>query len=245
MAYEIVMPRLGWTMEEGIMVEWLKHDGDPVQAGEVVCTVEGDKTAMEVESFESGILRIPPDSPPPGSKVRVGTLLGYIVRPDEAAPFEQPGTARVARESAPVTTVQSQPASAPVNSSARRADRMEPAISPRGRRVAAELGVEWRTLTGSGRTGRIVERDVRAAVAQQPSALRPRVSPLARRRAEAAAAASPEPPLPAVQSVPMSSVRRLIAERMASSAHTAAPVTLTTEADATELVRLRQQVAAT
>lgn len=244
MAYEIVMPRLGWTMEEGIMVEWLKHDGDPVQAGEVVCTVEGDKTAMEVESFESGILRIPPDSPPPGSKVRVGTLLGYIVRPDEAAPFEQPGTARVARESAPATTVQSQPASAPVNSSARRADRMEPAISPRGRRVAAELGVEWRTLTGSGRTGRIVERDVRAAVAQQPPALRPRVSPLARRRAEAAAAASPEPPPPAVQSVPMSSVRRLIAERMASSAHTAAPVTLTTEADATELVRLRQQVAA-
>src|SRR5262245_56433120 len=89
MATEIVMPRLGWTMEEGVVVEWLKHDGDLVKAGDVIFTVESDKALNEVESFEDGILRIPPDSPPPGEKVPVGGLLAYLVKPGESAPFEK------------------------------------------------------------------------------------------------------------------------------------------------------------
>lgn len=75
MAHDVVMPRLGWSMEEGILVEWLKQDGDAVAAGDVICVIESDKAQNEVESFESGILRIPPDSPPPGARVRVGTRL--------------------------------------------------------------------------------------------------------------------------------------------------------------------------
>src|SRR5438067_1507177 len=81
------MPRLGWTMEEGSVVEWLKKDGDLVQQGEIIFTVEGDKAVSEVESFESGILRIPPDSPLPGTVVPVGKLLAYLVQPGEAVPF--------------------------------------------------------------------------------------------------------------------------------------------------------------
>src|SRR5438105_4323874 len=100
MAAEIVMPRFGWTMEEGLLAEWTKQDGEPVKAGEVLFTVESDKALNEVESFETGILRIPPDSPPPGSMVRVGTLLAYVVQPGERAPFEtqpsQPAPARPA-----------------------------------------------------------------------------------------------------------------------------------------------------
>src|SRR5690242_9067114 len=88
MAYEIVMPRLGWTMEEGTFVEWLKHDGDQINMGDLICSVEGDKAINEIEAFESGKLYIPPDAPPPGLKVKVGTLLGYIL-----APGEQPPTA--------------------------------------------------------------------------------------------------------------------------------------------------------
>ncbi len=288
MATEIVMPRLGWTMEEGVLVEWIKHDGDMVQPGDIVFTVESDKALNEIESFEGGILRIPPDSPPPGSKILVGGLLAYLVQPDELAPFE-----KATQTSSPVprsasseetSVVGAQHASpAGITSSTTRNGNM-PTISPRARRVAHELGVDWTAIEGSGRTGRIVERDVRAFVAQQPAvspvAVSPAVtainiSPLAHRVADelsvdlgklaaampgkrieradverfAAQAAQPIAPSitqPAAQGMraPIPNVRRIIADRMATSAHTAAPVTLTTEVDATELVQLRKQLKA-
>ena len=59
MAEPIAMPRLGWTMEEGTLVEWLKADGDAVEAGEILFTVESDKALNEIETFSGGILRIP------------------------------------------------------------------------------------------------------------------------------------------------------------------------------------------
>src|SRR5205823_14198216 len=136
--------------------------------------------------------------------------------------------------------------------------------SPRARRVAQELGVDWRTMTGTGRTGRIVERDVRAMAAHMAAAAPARVTPLARRlaqdsgvdveelaaqmpgrriiRADVAAAAGAAAAPRGGHMQPMSQVRRIIAERLAQGAHTAAPVTLTTEADATELVRLREHI---
>ncbi len=267
MAVEVVMPRLGWTMEEGSLVEWLKHDGDRVQAGEIIFTVESDKAVTEVESFESGVLRIPPDSPSPGTLVPVGGLLAYLVQPGEPAPFDTPARSTAVSahmEAQHLSTTASQPV-APIP--ARRNGREQPTISPRARRVATELGVDWTMLKGSGRTGRIVERDVRMAAAQQPVAA-VRATPLARRVAddlqvdlEELAASMPGKRIEradverAAQGVekpvgtgapgtrtPISRVRRIIAERMAASAHTTAPVTLTTEADATELVRLRKQL---
>ena len=63
MAYEVTMPRLGWTMEEGVFGEWLKQDGEEVKAGDLLFTVEGDKATQEVEVFESGILRLPQGAP--------------------------------------------------------------------------------------------------------------------------------------------------------------------------------------
>ena len=148
MAEPIAMPRLGWTMEEGTLVEWLKADGDAVEAGEILFTVESDKALNEIETFSGGILRIPPDAPRPGNTVPVGTLLGYLLQPGEEMPTAPP----------PTPTAEPVPTPAPPRSAG-------PTISPRARRVASELGVEWRALTGSGRTGRIVERDVRAAAA--------------------------------------------------------------------------------
>jgi pyruvate dehydrogenase E2 component (dihydrolipoamide acetyltransferase) len=141
-----------------------------------------------------------------------------------------------------------------------------PAISPRARRVAAELGVTWAALTGSGRTGRIVERDVRAAARPPQVAPAPlRATPLARRVAEdlgvdlgRLASEAPgrhlrrddvvqaaAPPADAnAAATPLSGIRRIAAARLAESARTAVPVTLTTDADASELVRLRAQIAA-
>ena len=86
MAYEVTMPRLGWTMEEGIFGEWLKQDGDKVQAGDLLFTVEGDKATQEVEVFEGGILRLPPNAPVSGDVIPVGALLAYIVQAGESLP---------------------------------------------------------------------------------------------------------------------------------------------------------------
>ncbi len=263
MAVEVVMPRLGWTMETGSVAEWLKHDGDEVQAGDILFTVETDKVAQEVESMDSGILRMPPDSAPPGTAVPVGAVLAYLVQPGEAPPFDARPTPPAP---APVQTPQAVAPETVAGAAAVRANGLgsSPA-SPRARRVAKELGVDWTTIAGTGRTGRIVERDVRA-VAAQPAAARARISPVARRvaqqqgvdldelaaqmpdkritRADIDAAVRPpadQAPLGG-RSEPLSRMRRIIGERMAQSVHTVAPVTLTTEVDATELVALRGRI---
>ncbi len=157
MAEPIAMPRLGWTMEEGTLVEWLKADGDAVEVGEILFTVESDKALNEIETFSGGILRIPPDAPRPGDTVPVGTLLGYLLQPGEEMPTAPPPIP-TAEPVPPAPVAKSEPAPTPTPTRS-----AGPTISPRARRVASELGVEWRVLTGSGRTGRIVERDVRAA----------------------------------------------------------------------------------
>ncbi len=293
MAYEVTMPRLGWTMEEGVFGEWLKQDGDEVQPGDLLFTVEGDKATQEVEVFEGGILRLPPNAPVAGDVIPVGALLAYIVQAGESLPIEEreqtSGQLPVASgQETPRTTGHGSQASALLTSHSSTLTSRRP-ISPRARRVADDLGVDWTQLTGSGRTGRIVERDVRAAAAQREEKPAVHATPLARRLAEEAGidlttlagsasggriqredveaailAARREteereplslrherpsgveptetPDLAPQSSLsPHSRIRRITAQRMAESAHTTAPVTLTTEADATELAALRQQ----
>ena len=247
MAVEIVMPQLGWTMEEGTLAEWVKQDGDIVAVGDILFMVETDKALNEVESMDAGILRIPPDAPAPGATVPVGTVLAYLVEEGESLPAAgTPQKPVVPRESR--RRGAEKPGARP----------SEPTISPRARRIAKELGVDWTRLEGSGRTGRIVEQDVRAAATAREEV---RASPLARRLAlelgvdlealavrmpgqrieradvEAAAVAAV-----AEERVRVSPVRQLTATRMIESSRTTAPVTLTTEVDATELVRLRAQL---
>jgi pyruvate dehydrogenase E2 component (dihydrolipoamide acetyltransferase) len=210
-AHEVVMPRLGWDMEAGTLVEWLKPDGSPVRAGEPICIIESEKAEQEVESFDAGILRIPAGSPPPGTKVPVGTLLAYILQPGEPLPAALPP--RV--PAAPMTAAGSAPVPAAPAAASRRSG---PRATPRARRAARELAVDWAGLAGSGRGGRIRERDVRAA-----------------------AAASPRP---GGRATALRPVRRRIAERLQASARAVVPVTLTTEADATALAALRARLAA-
>jgi len=207
MPTEIVLPRLGWNMETGSVGQWLKGDGDDVRAGEIIFTVEGDKAVQEVEALDSGILRILPDSPPPGTEVPVGTLLAYLLQPGEAVPVATT-LATHARPGAPLPA-------AVAASQAAGADARRLPISPRARRVAQELAVDWTQIRGSGRSGRIVERDVRqrsAQMAQPTAAMRHGFTE-------------------AQQAAPLR-----------AAPNTAAQVTLTTEADATELVRLRTQL---
>src|SRR5437660_8350936 len=78
MANEIRVPRLGWDMEEGVFLGWLKRDGEEVKAGEPLYTLEGDKSAQEIEALDTGILRIDPNGPQEGDAILVGTLLGHV-----------------------------------------------------------------------------------------------------------------------------------------------------------------------
>lgn len=259
MATEIILPKLGETMEEGVIVEWLKKEGDPVQRGEVLFTIESDKATLEVESPAKGYLR--KILVPAGQPVPVLTVVGLITRTADEPLELEPKPAEV--EARPQAAAE-QPPSAPSRVFA----------SPRARRLAREQGVDLAALTGTGPDGRIVERDVQAYLERQPQA-----TPVARRLAEQAGVdlrtvsgtgpggritredveraiappvTAPPPPVPppparevaAVAEVPLSGVRAVIARNMHASHQTTAPVTLTTEADATALVSLREQLKA-
>ena len=77
MAIPIKVPRLGWTMEEGVFVEWLKPEGATIAPGDQLYVLEGEKAAQEIESIDGGTLRLPPDAPKPGQTLPVGAVLGY------------------------------------------------------------------------------------------------------------------------------------------------------------------------
>ena len=164
MASEVTIPRLGWNMDEGTFVGWLKSDGQHVAAGEPLFSLEGDKATQDVESLETGILRIPPDGPKDGEKVAVGTLIGYLVAPGEPAPFEADGHRqfrRQPRRQSREGEAPSEPRAGLGSARSLALPAMKPRISPRARRVARELGVDALGLEGSGHNGRIVERDIR------------------------------------------------------------------------------------
>ena len=165
MAEEIAMPRLGWTMEEGTLVEWLKTEGEKVETGEILFTVESDKALNEIETFSSGILCIPPGAPQPGDTVPVGTLLGYLLQTGEEMPTERASASGDPASPIPVpATLHNQPTPAAKPPSTKG----NPTISPRARRIANELNISWHHIKGSGQTGRIIERDIRAVTAQPP-----------------------------------------------------------------------------
>ncbi|MFP6769210.1 MAG: E3 binding domain-containing protein, partial [Planctomycetaceae bacterium] len=158
MAHPIQIPRLGWSMEEGTFIEWLKQDGDRIEPGDLLYNLEGEKAIQEIESIDAGFLRIPGNAPAEGETVLVGQVIGWLCAEDEATP-ELPATTVPAASGAPPAT----PAAVPAGISSAEPSTRPPVSTPRARRVATELGVDWTTLAGSGRNGRIRERDVRAA----------------------------------------------------------------------------------
>src|SRR2546423_12360138 len=93
MAIEIIIPRLGWSMEEGNFVNWFKKDGEAVKSGEPLFSLENEKAVQDVEAIDSGVLRIPSDGPKPGEVVKVGQVIGYLLAENESqdtAPISAP-----------------------------------------------------------------------------------------------------------------------------------------------------------
>ncbi len=158
MAIEITVPRLGWSMEEGAFAGWLKNSGDMVTSGEPLFAVESDKVTMDVESLDAGMLYVPPGAPERGDVVFVGQLLGYLLAAGESAPTAPAAQPAASAATPPSVVAPAAAAPTPSASSTRRTP-----VTPRARRLAAELGLDTSTLTGTGRGGRIREADVRAA----------------------------------------------------------------------------------
>lgn len=283
MPIEITIPRLGWSMEEGVFVEWLKTPGELVRAGEMIFALEGEKASQEIESFDTGILCVPSNAPKPGDPVRVGQVIGFLLSEGEpapesvgasspAGPTSVPVPPRQGTAESPLEVSRHPPDSRPAGPAARRLARQlgidlnavttidptgrvirddiqralatagqasgrgragfRPISTPRARRRAQELGIDWTRLLGTGRHGRIRERDV---LAQQEATPTPR-----------GPAQSPEPkPVAAGRHSPATKARLVVAQRMSTAAQQAAPVTLHTKCRASALVAFREQLKST
>jgi pyruvate dehydrogenase E2 component (dihydrolipoamide acetyltransferase) len=212
MPINITLPRLGWSMEEGKFLAWLKQDGDFIKEGDPLFTLESDKAAQEVEAIDSGILHIPLDGPKSGDVIKVGHVLGYLLAEGETMPVATAPTVPTAPPHVETTIPISDPIPEPIVKPMRE----ETPASPRARRAAKERRVDLATLAPTGKGGRIRECDVLAAA----------TSTL----------------ITGMKQVPLTPMRRTIAARLMHSRQTTVPVTLTARCDATALLAFRQQL---
>ena len=157
MATEFLMPKLGLTMEAGTITEWLVADGDQVAVGAPILTIETDKTETEVEATAAGRIHLVGAV---GETYDCGTLIGWVLA-DGEEPSAAPAPAAAARPAA---------GAAPAPAAAAAPATMVPAggrlfASPNARRIAAERGVDLRTVRGTGPNERIVSEDLERVVA--------------------------------------------------------------------------------
>lgn len=241
MATNILMPALSPTMTEGNLARWLKQEGDRIKAGDVIAEIETDKATMEVEAVDEGILgRI---LVPAGTQaVKVNDVIAVLVEAGEAVPAagSAPKAAPVAMPApaAPALVLAAPAAAAPAPVAS--GDRVF--ASPLARRMAAQAGLDISKVAGSGPNGRIVKADVDAALSRGPAPV-----------AAAAPVAAPAPiaaPRPAAQvatvaitaphtAVPNSSIRKVIARRLAESKATIPHFYVSTDVEIDALLKIR------
>jgi len=230
MPSQVIMPKLSDAMTEGRLLQWLKKEGDRVQGGDVLASIETDKAEIELESFSSGVLR--KILVAEGDTVPVGKLIAIVAEPDEditsllaggpAAASAPPSKAEAKAPAAPI------PSPAPPKAEAKPPTPAAPpakagaaesgwiAASPIARRMARDAGVELAKITGSGPGGRILERDVEAHVAAQAQRMGGADVPTGAREFE---------------DKELSTIRKTIASRMVQSKAPIPHFTVTVEAD--------------
>ena len=264
MATIVVMPQLGNSVESCIIVEWMIAEGDTVAVDQTLASIETDKSTMEVPSTAEGtVLKLLWEE---GDEVPVKDPLIIVGDPGEDISGLVPG-GESASESAEATAAPEQGAAAPEQAApAFATERATGAVSPRARALAASSGVDASAIAeGSGPHGRVIERDVAAAIAAGPtltSAARAagvsategtgiggRVSVAdANRAPEVNAPAAVSAPAPAADfpgastSSPLKGVRKVVAKRMMESLTTTAQLTLNTSANAAGILALRKKV---
>jgi pyruvate dehydrogenase E2 component (dihydrolipoyllysine-residue acetyltransferase) len=253
MASKVMMPKLSPTMEEGQIARWLKKEGDKVSMGEPLAEIDTDKATMEMQALANGVLRKILINE--GESAPLGKLIAIIAEPDEdisAILSEAPGkaaTAAAANESQPAADISPATAAATGPAGNGSAAVEIPAVSTSGRlvvsplaaRMAAEAGLDLRALQGSGPGGRIVKKDIEAALSRPQGT--PAVTHGSARGAEAwqfqsnVVAGASE-----YRDVPVTEIRRTIAKRLVTSIGPVPHFFLTTEIDMDRAAEMRRNI---
>jgi 2-oxoglutarate dehydrogenase E2 component (dihydrolipoamide succinyltransferase) len=241
MAIEIKIPSVGESVQEAVLAEWFKKDGDLVQKDEPLFVIETDKVTLEVVAEASGILKI---LIPDGETVAIDTVVGQIdtagaVEPPapEAKPEQPPATAAAVEAPAPSPPPEVPPAPipAPAETPPATADTVT-ILPPSVRRLVAEKHVDISPVTGSGPGGRITKGDVLLYLEQQPAGGAP----------ETLSASTEALTVPAVSSSslthrkPMSPIRQRIAERLLEAKQSTAMLTTFNEIDMGRMMAIRK-----
>jgi len=237
MAIEVTMPQMGADMTEGVVVRWLKQPGDSVERGDILAEIETDKATVELEAFDAGTLMglVAKE----GDTVPVGEVIAVI-----GVEGEVPPTTGGPGEAVPPLRRPSSPSTATAVLEAER--RVQPPdgpltidengggprlrISPVARRIAMEAGLDVRLLNGTGPDGRILKRDVEAALREAGGEVNPPEP-----RPEAAV------PRGKAEVVPLTKMRRAIARRMVQAKQEQPHYYLTVDVDMTAAVAFRKQ----
>jgi pyruvate dehydrogenase E2 component (dihydrolipoamide acetyltransferase) len=228
MPFQVIMPKLSDAMTEGRVLQWLKKEGDRVQGGDVLASIETDKAEIELEAFGSGVLRkiLIGD----GATVPVGQLIGVIAEPDEditgllkGAPAPAAAAAPAMAEAKPAPPA-APPVEGPVPS---RVEAGWIPASPIARRMARDAGIDLARVKGSGPGGRILERDVEAYLAAQAQRLAGAEVPVGEREFE---------------DRELSPIRKTIAARMTQSKAPIPHFTVTVEVDMGAALELRKSL---
>jgi pyruvate dehydrogenase E2 component (dihydrolipoamide acetyltransferase) len=248
MATTILMPALSPTMTEGKLAQWLKAEGETVSAGDVIAEIETDKATMEVEAVDEGVLgKIVVAAGTDG--VAVNSVIAVLL--EDGEDLSDVDIAGLAAAAAPASPAPASPAPAPAAPApaaappvaappapVAAAQAAPPAASgtrifasPLARRIAADAGLDLGHVSGSGPRGRIVKRDVEAAIASGVSAAAP-----------APVAVGAMPGMPDYIAIPNSMMRKTIARRLSESKQQAPHFYLTVDCRLDELLELRKKL---
>jgi len=253
---DVLMPQLGETVAEGKITKWFKSAGDAVNPGDNLFEIETDKVSMEVPSTTTGVLaeiRVAAgDVAPVGAIVAViSDKAGAAAGAATAAPAKAPASPPRAAAAPPPAPAQPRPVSAPagpldpffeVRTPARNyGPAMLPGgtrVTPLARRLAGEAGIDLAGLSPSGPHGRVVARDVEAAIATKPAAAAPAPSPAHATSADAIMALYRDT---AFEEVPLDGMRRTIATRLVQAKQTIPHFYLTADVEIGRLLALREE----
>src|SRR5436309_11138782 len=243
MATKVHMEALSPTMEEGRLVKWNKHEGDPVKSGDTLAEVETDKAVMELVAQADGqLLKV---LVPEGTTVPVGNIVAWIGKPGEkvdgdGAAAPAPKGERSAVSGARETPAKPTPSAAPTPAPAPQpvaavapADAMRVKASPLARRIAKDAGVDLKLVQGSGPGGRVIKRDVEAGAASPSITGQPSAAPAPRSVLRAPSGVPYE-------DVPLTQIRKTIAKRLAASIGPIPHFFLTTEIDMERAAEARE-----
>ncbi|MEM1582629.1 MAG: dihydrolipoamide acetyltransferase family protein [Candidatus Bathyarchaeia archaeon] len=231
MVVEIIMPKLGQTMEKGKILRWLKKEGERVERGETLLEVETDKAVLEVEARGSGILK--KILAQEGEVVPVAKIIGYIAEEGEKIPEETFKETALGAETPAPLPITEVPSEGKVE--------REIKASPLAKKIAKEKGVDLTQIVGTGPGGRITEKDVLdylAKIEASKTAVLPSPAPVSPEREVVTAV----PRIQDLQVIPISGMRSAIAKKMTYSKTSIPHFYISAEVDMTEAARFREEL---